>query len=199
MISIFPKNIINSTNFAYWENFLTEDDINKINYLPEWYNLNKGKIGGANNVENLNLNIRSTDISFINFTQETKEIWFKISETISEVNSRFFNFNLTGCYEGAQLGLYTEENKGHYNWHIDASSSDRNVPRKLSMVLSLSDPDEFEGGLLQVKIDSDEPKTLELKKGRAWFFPSWVLHRVTPVTKGIRKSLVIWVGGPAFR
>ena len=67
------------------------------------------------------------------------------------------------------------------------------------MVLSLSEPSEFEGGLLQVKIDNDEPKTLELKKGRAWFFPSYVLHRVTPVTKGIRKSVVIWVGGPAFK
>lgn len=199
MIPILPKNSINLSNLAYWENFLTDKDIDKINSLPEWDNLSKGKIGSGNSTGEIDLNIRSTDISFISVTPETKEIWLKISETISEVNSRFFNFDLTGCYENAQLGCYSAENKGHYNWHIDGSFSDRNVPRKLSMVLSLSDPNEFEGGLLQIKHNSDEPTTLELKKGRAWFFPSYLLHRVTPVTKGIRKSLVIWVGGPAFR
>jgi PKHD-type hydroxylase len=63
----------------------------------------------------------------------------------------------------------------------------------------LSDPKEFEGGELQIKSDSDNVKTLEQKKGRAWFFPSWTLHRVTPVVTGIRRSLVLWVGGPGFK
>jgi PKHD-type hydroxylase len=63
----------------------------------------------------------------------------------------------------------------------------------------LSDPSEFEGGELQVKPYSDEVQTLEIKKGRAWFFPSYMLHKVTPVTKGTRRSLVLWVGGPAFK
>jgi PKHD-type hydroxylase len=67
------------------------------------------------------------------------------------------------------------------------------------MSLLLSDPSEFEGGELQVKTDSDEAITLEATQGRAWFFPSWALHRVTPVTKGVRRSLVIWVGGPPFK
>ena len=63
----------------------------------------------------------------------------------------------------------------------------------------LSDPSEFEGGELQVKTCSDQISTLETKKGRAWFFPSYTLHRVTPVTKGVRRSLVLWSGGPEFR
>ena len=67
------------------------------------------------------------------------------------------------------------------------------------MVLMLSDPSEFEGGELQIKTDSDDAITLEQKKGRAWFFPSYILHRVTPVTRGIRRSLVLWVGGPEFK
>lgn len=201
-IPILPKNNINLTSCCYWEEFLTEEDIDKINSLPQWSNLRKGKIGGASGLDtvgNINNSIRETEISFMYFSEELKEIWFKISNTISEINSRFFNFDLTGCYEGAQLSLYTEENKSHYNWHIDGTVTDRNVPRKLSMVLSLSDPNEFEGGLLQIKYASDSPITLEIKKGRAWFFPSYLLHRVTPVTKGIRKSLVIWIGGPSFK
>ena len=67
------------------------------------------------------------------------------------------------------------------------------------MVLMLSDPSEFEGGQLEIKTDSDNPITLEQKRGRAWFFPSYVLHRVTPVTKGTRRSLVLWIGGPEFK
>jgi PKHD-type hydroxylase len=67
------------------------------------------------------------------------------------------------------------------------------------MSLLLSDPNEFEGGELQVKPDSDDIKFLEQKQGRAWFFPSYTLHRVAPVTKGVRRSLVLWVGGPPFK
>jgi PKHD-type hydroxylase len=67
------------------------------------------------------------------------------------------------------------------------------------MALLLNNPEDFEGGEFQVKADSDVSKNLELKKGRAWFFPSWVLHRVAPVTKGVRKSLVVWAGGPSFK
>jgi PKHD-type hydroxylase len=63
----------------------------------------------------------------------------------------------------------------------------------------LSDTSEFEGGEFQVKTNNDEAQTLETKQGRAWFFPSYTLHRVAPVTKGIRRSLVLWVGGPAFK
>ncbi len=57
----------------------------------------------------------------------------------------------------------------------------------------------IEGGEFQVKTNNDEAQTLETKQGRAWFFPSYTLHRVAPVTKGIRRSLVLWVGGPAFK
>ena len=67
------------------------------------------------------------------------------------------------------------------------------------MVLMLSDPSDFIGGQLQIKTESDVPIDLEQKKGRAWFFPSYVLHRVTPVVKGTRRSLVLWVGGPEFK
>ena len=67
------------------------------------------------------------------------------------------------------------------------------------MALLLNDPSEFEGGKFKIKTNSDSEQELELKKGRAWFFPSWTLHKVTPVTKGVRKSLVVWVGGPSFK
>lgn len=196
IFSIEPKKKFGTTSVAYWEDFLTEEDINKILNLPEWNNLKEGQIGN----ERVNTSIRDSKINWLSLNQETLEIYQKISNTISFVNSRFFNFDLSGLYEQIQLGLYDSKDKGHYDWHIDCGYEDyTNVPRKLSMALLLNSTEDFEGGEFQIKADSDVSKNLELKKGRAWFFPSWVLHRVAPVTKGVRKSLVVWAGGPSFK
>ena len=68
--------------------------------------------------------------------------------------------------------------------------------RKISMTLLLSDPADFEGGELEMIDDKARPK---MKRGHAIFFASFIRHRVTPVTKGNRKSLVMWFGGPPFK
>ena len=70
--------------------------------------------------------------------------------------------------------------------------------RKLSLVVQLSDPEDYEGGDLEI-YTGHEPLVVKKKKGMTAFFPSYQLHGVTPVTKGTRYSLVVWVHGPAFR
>ena len=175
------------------------EDINLILAQPEWLNLQDGCVGSFSGTSEVNERIRASQIAWIGAKPELHHIWEKLANAVAEVNRRFFHFNLTGFHEPMQLGLYTEKQQGHYNWHTDAAPSDSNVPRKLSMSILLSDPSEFEGGELQVKTNTDEAQTLETLRGRAWFFPSYTLHRVTPVTKGVRRSLVLWVGGPAFR
>jgi PKHD-type hydroxylase len=201
---IFPINPAatkNKDTHAYWEGFLSDEEINQILAMPEWLNTDEARIKTeiSGNAGILNTNIRKTDICWMSPNKNNAHIWSKLSAVVSKINSEFFHFNLTGFYEPAQLGLYTADKQSYYEWHTDASPKDENVPRKLSMVLMLSDPSEFEGGELQLKTESDNPITLEQKRGRAWFFPSWVLHRVTPVTKGVRRSLVLWVGGPEFK
>ena len=73
-----------------------------------------------------------------------------------------------------------------------------NSLRKLSAVLLLTDPSEFEGGELQI-FTSNQPRTVPLKKGSIVFFPSFFLHRVTEVTKGNRQTLVLWIGGDHYQ
>ena len=90
--------------------------------------------------------------------------------------------------------MYTAENQGKYDWHLDVGKDDISR-RKLSAVVLLSDPSEFDGGELQI-MTSKDPKTVPLKRGSIVFFPSFLLHRVTPVTRGERRSLVFWVEGP---
>jgi PKHD-type hydroxylase len=183
-------------DFCYWEGFLDDSEINYILSRPEWHNQSDAQIGGGFEGK-VDKEKRRTDVSWMFPDQANAHIWEKIANIIWTANRQFFRFDLRGCYEAMQLGVYTEHDQGHYDWHIDSGLETNAVPRKLSMALLLSDPSEFEGGELQI-MRAGVPESVEQKRGRAWFFPSYLMHRVTPVTKGIRRSLVMWVGGPAF-
>jgi PKHD-type hydroxylase len=192
---IEPVNGFGKDEMALWDGFLTDAEINLLLAQPEWLATEKAAVG----IGTVNDDVRITQVGWLGPKAELLPIWEKLSKIVAEVNRRFFQFDLTGFYEPMQIGIYSSDNKGHYDWHTDASAKDTNAPRKLSIALMLSDQSEFEGGEFQVRVSTDTPQTLETKRGRAWFFPSYVMHRVQPVTKGVRRSLVIWVGGPPFK
>lgn len=122
----------------------------------------------------------------------------KLSDNIAYFNALHWNFDLTGFVEPCQYTVYTAEQLGHYNWHIDMTNKWNRSPRKLSVVVQLSDPDEYEGGEFCIKTHETET-VLSKKKGNLIIFPSYVLHKVNPVTKGVRRSLVCWIAGPKLR
>ena len=94
-----------------------------------------------------------------------------------------------------QLTTYLSENLGTYDWHQDYNAD---ISRKLSIVVQLSNPSDYEGGELEIL--AHEPKiSIQKKRGFITIFPSYTVHRVTPVTKGTRQSLVAWVSGPKFK
>jgi PKHD-type hydroxylase len=113
-----------------------------------------------------------------------------------QLNGQFFDFDLYGFVEDFQYTVY-EEGNDHYTWHMDKGKNSTS-PRKLSLVLQLSDPSEYDGGDLEI-FTGVNTTTLEKKKGIIHAFPSFVMHRVTPVTRGVRRTLVIWVSGPKFK
>lgn len=193
-----PINNAQQDHYCFWEDFFTDSEITSILARPEWCSAAQAAVIKTTEAT-VDAENRRTQVAWLFPAQETEHIWKKLHDVVSEVNRNYFHFDLTGFYEAAQLSIYSEYDNGHYTWHTDEPIKLASTPRKLSMSLLLSDPSEFEGGELQVKTTGDDPITLEAKKGRAWFFPSWTLHRVTPVTKGVRRSLVLWVGGPAFR
>jgi len=116
-----------------------------------------------------------------------------IGDAIYAGNEKYYKFNLSGINDSIQYSVYTGEDQGYYDWHIDAM---RNHKRKISAVIQLSDPSEYEGGELQVQ--NGGVTVAEKAKGSFIIFPSWMTHKVTPVTQGVRKTLVLWVDGPAF-
>jgi PKHD-type hydroxylase len=199
ILGIPPRLTRGQDDLAFWDGFLTEAEINFLLARPEWLQTQPGCVRVAENEAALQTSVRETNVAWLGAQPELHQIWSKFANVFAEVNRRNFHYDLTGFYEPMQIGVYTADKKGHYDWHTDASSMDTGAPRKLSMALLLSDSSEFEGGEFQVKASTDEARTLETKRGRAWFFPSYMLHRVKPVTKGTRRSLVIWAGGPAFR
>jgi PKHD-type hydroxylase len=99
--------------------------------------------------------------------------------------------------EQTQIGRYKSADEGHYDWHMDAGPPIDGVQRKLSISILLSDPSEFEGGELQFK--GIEDQKILTKQGSIVVFPSFIEHKVTPVTKGVRYSAVTWASGPSFR
>jgi PKHD-type hydroxylase len=96
-----------------------------------------------------------------------------------------------------QIGRYKSADEGHYDWHMDAGPPQEGIQRKLSISILLSDPSDFEGGELQFK-NMEDHKVLT-KQGSIIVFPSFIEHKVTPVTKGVRYSAVTWASGPSFR
>ena len=138
---------------------------------------------------------RITTISWIPF-KDMPEMYKEIEATMLKANNNHFGFDGMRLTEVAQFTHYLEG--GFYDWHMDNDVLGKLQPpvRKISMTLLLSDPSTFEGGELEFMSDGKKAK---LKQGQAIFFASWLQHRVKPVTKGERKSLVMWFGGPSFK
>lgn len=188
-------------SWTYWDDGFSSDEIDSIVSLCEQKDLQYGNIAGASEGEEL-FNKRNSKVNFFNRNEETSWIFDRLNFIIQSSNERFYGFNLNG-YDSFQFTTYSGEEHGKYDWHMDMEIGHYpygREPRKLSLSMLLTDESEFEGGEFQINVsDSESPITVPLKKGRAIIFPSYIIHRVTPVTKGVRKSLVVWVVGPKFQ
>jgi PKHD-type hydroxylase len=112
------------------------------------------------------------------------------------LNDRVYQFDLRGFSEGLQYSVYHGSEEGHYDWHVDHGPI--RVLRKLSISVQLTDPSLYDGCDLQFQA-GNRIETAPRTRGSVIAFPSYVLHRVTPCTRGTRKALVAWTTGPQFR
>ena len=154
------------------------------------------------NTSEINTQIRDSSIRWIDIYAH-REINTILNDYVNAVNSKMFNFDVSFGFDSLQ---YTEYNgngevKQFYNWHQDCLHDNAIFDRKISAVVQLSHPEDYEGGFFE--IDQVARPALDITKfmprGSLLIFPSYLDHRVTTVTKGLRRSLVTWYNGPRFR
>lgn len=185
--------------YVLWNGAFSEDEVELIKKLGDSLPFNEAGVVNGVDQTVVNNSTRTSKTSWIPNDLTTDWLYRKIAMFLRRINGEFYRFDVDGMYENMQYTVYESENQGFYNWHTDIGVySSESVTRKLSMSLLLTDPTSFEGGDLEIWSSSgplQAPKTL----GTIVVFPSYALHRVTPVTKGTRISLVVWFGGPAFK
>jgi PKHD-type hydroxylase len=183
-------------SFITWEDAFTSEEIDRLIALCEANEQKKAQVG-SNNDGVVNEKIRRSKVSWLENSADSLWVYDRLAFIARSINSDFYRFDLYGFIEHMQYTVYEDNDQGHYTWHVDAGPN-MDAARKLSIVLQLSNPEDYEGGELQV-FTASEPVAVVKQKGLVAAFPSYTLHRVTPVTKGIRRTLVIWVGGPEFK
>jgi len=143
----------------------------------------------------LDTNKRVTTISWIPF-KEMEPMYNQVNEFIQKANRNHFGFGDIQITEQAQFTEYPEG--GFYDWHMDSDVNMQHEPpvRKISMTCLLSPESEFEGGELELMAKG---KRAKMRQGHAIMFASFINHKVAPVTRGVRQSLVMWFGGTPFK
>jgi len=142
--------------------------------------------------------IRSSSIKWI--PKDTKWNWLytKLMNQATEANNALWNFDLLSAPELIQYTEYYASEDGHYDWHQDIGGGPASH-RKVSITVQLSSPDEYEGGDLELWQGASAIQTAHRGAGVVFIFPSYMMHRVTRVTKGTRRSFVLWVGGSHYK
>ena len=153
--------------------------------------LTQGRLGAGQN----DASIRRSQIAFLDKTQYAW-LYRRLWETALELNRRFFCVDISGIEGNLQIARYDATDNGFYHWHTDFG--DVAPGRKISISVQLSQSEDYEGGDLEL-LYREEPAKSERSRGALIAFPSFVLHRVTPVTRGTRWSLVGWITGARWR
>lgn len=137
--------------------------------------------------------IRNSNTSILKFSEHNKWVYEKLMSAIQEYN-KVLKFRI-GSLEPLQVQAYRPG--GFYSWHMDLGDGNMST-RKISVVVLLNNVKQFKGGKLEFWTGSNRGQNLEVQQGDAVMFPPYLLHRVTPVTEGLRHTMVGWVHGPSF-
>lgn len=182
----------NHFNYYYFNDVFSNEELSKINSMGYEAGLHDATTGTSTKPTEY----RTSKISWIDESDDSKWLYEKVATLANQANKEMWNFDIWGYQDSFQYTKYFASDKGHYDWHFDMGPYMSN--RKLSCVLQLSDPSEYEGGELELNL-GDNISKVPKKKGLICFFPSFILHRVTEITKGTRVSLVTWLCGANLR
>ncbi|HAD95852.1 MAG TPA: 2OG-Fe(II) oxygenase [Cryomorphaceae bacterium] len=182
----------NFAEYCYYESIFNMEEIGKVLSCWDEEKSIKATLSGEQQYRD---DLRKSSVMFLDDSDERQWLYQKLMQLSLVSNSERFWFDLQGFFQELQLTRYEE---GHFfDWHMDFGAGEISH-RKLSITVQLSDPSEYEGGDLEFMINKEVVKAPR-SRGTVIIFPSFVMHRVTPVTKGVRQSIVGWASGVPFR
>lgn len=168
-------------------NALSREECERVIQLGEALPATRGGVEAGDSL------YRVSNIVWLEPSPETHWLFHKLGAAFLEANQAY-RFELIGLLDALQ---YTVYGAGQYfEWHIDLGPG-RTSMRKLSMTIQLSPASEYDGGALE--FINAPPREEAREQGTATVFPSYLAHRVSPVTRGVRHSLVAWASGSTFR
>lgn len=183
-------------------NVFTEEQMEQIDFLEDLQEFQSGTVGPKlknipeNQSQRVDSSARNSKVSWIYPDQNSHELFSRFSEVLQQINLDHFRKDIHG-FDNMQYTIYEEGD--FYDWHWDYEMLNTKYIRKISATIMVSGPDEYEGGEFQLvnlgSCNEDKMLTVKPNRGDIIFFASWMVHRVKPITKGKRKSLVVWVMG----
>lgn len=182
----------NYSDYIYYLNFLLPHEVERIRNFWKEEKVIKATISKDNLYDD---ELRKSSVMFIDNNEENDWIYSRLADIAITTNNQVYWFDILGFHQELQLTRYSKGD--FFEWHQDFGAGAISA-RKLSMTIQLSDPNEYEGGDLQFMINQNIVSAPR-EKGTIIIFPSYAMHRVTPITKGTRQSIVGWVSGPPYR
>lgn len=185
-----------TSTFIVWANAFSPAELDRIEAYGDRLPVDEAVIASSASDNIVRGEVRVTRTAWLSLTPESKWIYDRLQRVARTLNDRVYQFELSGFSEHLQYTVYHGSESGHYDWHVDQGPL--RTRRKLSLSVQLSDPAGYEGCDLQF-YGGNQIETAPRERGTVIAFPSYVLHRVTPCTKGTRKAIVAWTTGPQFR
>jgi PKHD-type hydroxylase len=178
-----------------WRNLFTPQHLDSLEQYCDGLPLEPARLTGEGNGD-----IRATQVAWVLRNDQTQDLYLRMEAVVLQLNADLFRFDLTGLTT-MQYAVYRQQDAGYFDWHNDYGryrDDPGHEPRKITLSLQLSEGTAYGGCDLEVR--AGHPiDTAPRERGALMAFRANALHRVTPVTSGVRKSLVIWAAGPEFR
>ena len=178
----------------YRENYLSDIECDKLIQALDTEELKEGELVGDYTDGIINKNVRQT----LNIDFRDENLFVKLNNAIKLANEQYFNYDIDSI---DTLRFLKYGIGGTYNWHTDYGRHECSM-RKLTAIIQLSDGNDYEGGDFEFGLTDKEGNGLikgNRTKGCLIVFPSFLSHRVTPITKGKRYSIITWMEGDTFR
>jgi PKHD-type hydroxylase len=182
-------------HWAYWDDAFSPQECEIIKNIAAKKIKERATISGDEaSPGRIDTSIRNNSVAWLDEEDQITFVYERLTGIVNSLNDKYFKFHLYGFCEKIQFTEYKAPGE-FYKEHIDKMYG--GAIRKLSVIVQLTDPEEYEGCDLNLNVGSIN--TMKKTQGSVIVFPSYVLHQVTPITKGTRHSLVAWLAGDPFK